>query len=94
MNELEEARQDINEIDEKMAELFVRRMEASARVLSYKRENGMPIFAPEREGQVIEAGLRRIENGAYKEYYRRFITLLMDISKDYQRTLLEEHRDI
>ncbi len=94
MNELELARQDINEIDERIAELFVRRMEASARVLSYKRDNGMPIFDPEREGQVIENGLRRIENGAYRGYYRQLIQLLMDISKDYQRTLLEEHREI
>ena len=94
MNQLEEARRDIDEIDEKMAELFVRRLEASARVLEYKRENSMPVFDPAREEQVIERGMGRMENGRFTEYYRRFIITLMDISKEYQHRRLEEHRNI
>lgn len=94
MNMLEEAREDIDEIDARMAELFVRRMEASSRVLEYKRKNGLPIFDPEREGAVIERGLERVSNSALKEHYRSFIVAVMDISKAYQRELLEENRDI
>lgn len=94
MNQLEEARRDINEIDRQMALLFVQRLEASSRVLEYKRRNSMPVFDPVREREVIEKGMQRMENGSYREYYRKFITTLMEISKEYQHKLLEEHRDI
>lgn len=89
MDKLEEARQDINEIDARMAELFVRRMEASARVLEYKREHDMPIFDAAREAAVIEKGLARVENGELAGYYREFITAVMGISKEYQQALLD-----
>ncbi|MEA4920004.1 MAG: chorismate mutase [Clostridiaceae bacterium] len=94
MNQLEKARKDINEIDDRMRELFARRLEASARVLEYKRGCGMPIFDPEREAQVIANGLGRIDNPLFAGYYKRFITCLMDISKDYQAAILKEDKNI
>jgi len=89
MNELEAARQDINEIDRQMAGLFVRRMAASERVLEYKRGHGLEIFDAARERQVIEQGLLRVEDEALRPYYRSFIKAVMDISKEYQHELLE-----
>lgn len=94
MNTLEKARKDINEIDDRMAELFVRRLEASARVLEYKKSCDMPIFDPEREAQVIANGLGRMKIPLFAGYYKRFITCLMDISKDYQSALLKEGKNI
>ena len=53
MTSLEEARKIINEVDAKMAELFVERMKAARIVAEYKKEHGLPVFNRERERQVM-----------------------------------------
>ena len=52
-NKLEEARKIINEVDEKMAELFVKRMRAAEMVYEHKKEFGLPILDEAREAAVI-----------------------------------------
>ena len=53
-NKLEKARKIINEVDAKMAELFVKRMRAAELVCEHKMEVGLPILDPKREQAVIE----------------------------------------
>lgn len=92
MDKLQEAREAINRVDNEMARLFVERMRAAAAVAEYKKENGLPILDASREAQVIERGVARIEDEDLKEYYVTFLKHLMDVSKSYQRTLLEGMR--
>ena len=60
-NKLEEARNIINEVDAKMAELFCLRMQASRLVAEHKQQHGLPIFdtldMAWREGKLTEATL-------------------------------------
>ncbi len=44
MADINKARQQINDIDAQMAELFCRRMDAVKRGWNYKKERGLPIF--------------------------------------------------
>lgn len=88
MNKLEEARNEINCVDEKMARLFERRMKAVADVAEYKIENGLQVFDASREAFVIEKNLKYIDDGALKSYYTDFIENTMRISKNYQRRLI------
>ena len=44
MSKLDEARKKINEIDQKMADLFAARMKAVEMVAEYKMERGLPIL--------------------------------------------------
>ena len=88
MNQLEQARIEINKIDEQMAVLFERRMQAAEQVAAYKKQQGLPIFDKAREQAVIEKNLSRIQNQAYCPYYQAFLQNLMDLSKEYQATLL------
>ena len=53
MNQLEQARIEINKIDEQMAVLFERRMQAAEQVAAYKKENGLPILDTGREREVL-----------------------------------------
>ncbi|MCI8336296.1 MAG: chorismate mutase [Peptococcaceae bacterium] len=87
MKELTETRNEINQIDKEMAELFCRRMDCAADVIAYKKANGLPIFDGAREQAVIEKNLSYIENKDYQGYYQDFITHLMGLSKSYQRKL-------
>ena len=47
--DLMECRKMINEIDDQMKELFLKRMEVVSNVALYKKENNMPIFDSKRE---------------------------------------------
>ncbi len=84
---LEEVRQEINQIDEIMAELFEKRMKAVEQVIGYKLQNNLPILDSSREQIVIAKNLAYIKNDSYKPYYEDFIKNTMEISKQYQRQL-------
>lgn len=85
MNELENARVIIDELDKKMLDLFEKRMETVVRVANYKKENNLPIFDEKREAAVIEKNLARLNNKDLETEYVNFIQKLMDVSKLYQR---------
>ncbi len=89
MNLLEEARLEINAVDQEMAKLFVRRMRAAEKVAAYKKNNGLPILDPMREAQVIENGAARVEDEALRGYYVQFLKNNMAISRAYQARMLE-----
>ena len=92
MDQLEQARRIINEVDEEMARLFVRRMEAAEMVAAYKKQNGLPILDAARESEVIRRGSMRVEDTVLREYYVNFIENNMKISRDYQHRLNEAMR--
>lgn len=54
MNKLEEARNVINSVDETMAQLFEKRMQAVEDVIAYKLEHDMQILDSSREQEVIQ----------------------------------------
>ena len=92
MDRLEKARKIINEVDEEMAKLFVRRMEAAEMVAAYKKDHGLPILDAAREEEVIRRGSGRVENDQLREYYVNFIRNNMAISRAYQHRLNEGMR--
>lgn len=89
MTELEEARSGINDIDNKMAALWEKRMNLVVQVADYKKKNGMQVFDSNREQQVIDRCVQEIKNLDLQPYYVRFLQSMMDISKSYQHKLLE-----
>ena len=88
MDLLSQAREIINAVDEEMAKLFVRRMQAAQMVAEYKKENGMPILDPVREEQVVQKNANRIADEEMRSYYIPFIRRNMEISRSYQEKLL------
>lgn len=88
MDELNEARREIDEIDAQLAALFQRRMRAVERVAAYKKAAGIPILDAGREAAVIEKNTARIEDGALKNYYESWQKDLMALSRQYQARML------
>ena len=78
-NKLEEARRLINEVDAKMAELFVKRMRASELVFEHKKEYGLPILDEKREEEVIKNNVSLIDDEVLKEYYIDYLKNLMSV---------------
>ncbi|MBE6551865.1 MAG: bifunctional chorismate mutase/prephenate dehydratase [Ruminococcaceae bacterium] len=87
---LETAREIIDSVDRKMAELFARRMEAVKLVAEHKAERGLPIFDEKREEQVIRknSAFLASESEAVRTAYLDFLRDTMGISKKYQEYLL------
>ncbi|MGD9910195.1 MAG: chorismate mutase [Candidatus Izemoplasmatales bacterium] len=81
-------RDQIDQIDEQMANLFVKRMEIVKEVAEYKMSQDLTVYDHTRELEVIEKNLARIEDPIYKEYYLEVITNLMKVSKEYQKYLI------
>ena len=92
MTELEKAREIISAVDTEMAALFEKRMQAAEMVAAYKKEKGLQIFDPVREAALLERSATLIQNDAYRSYYVTFLQQTMDISKAYQRRLMEGMR--
>ena len=88
MDQLQEARKIINEVDTQMAQLFVRRMEAARMVAEYKQAHGMPILDADREAEVIRMGASRVADDDLRTYYTDFIRDIMAISRQYQQKLI------
>ena len=83
-NKLEQARKIINEVDSKMAELFVMRMRAAELVFEHKKELGLPILDQKREDEVIERNSALVEDKVLKGYYIDYLKNVMSVSRSYQ----------
>ncbi len=92
MNELEQARKIINEVDLEMARLFEKRMDAVKLVTACKKANGIPIDDFGREAEILRRNAAYIENEEYKSYYVNFLKNNIKLSKDMQHKLLEGMR--
>ena len=88
MRELKDIRDDVNEIDKKMRELFIKRMKLSREIAEYKNAHGLAIYDPEREAKVIEKNAIELNDEALRSFYLSFLQSNMDISKAYQHMIL------
>ena len=85
---MDKFRKQINEIDQKMAELFEERMNCAKKIAEYKAEHALAIFDQARELEVINNNSKLIKNDDIREYYVDFLQNTMNISKRYQGRVL------
>ena len=91
--DLTKLREEINETDEQIVELFKKRMNIAADVAEYKKERGLPVLDAARERALLE----RISVMAGEEfggYARTLYHTMMDVSKAYQQTKLNPESSI
>ncbi len=92
MNLLEESREKIDSIDKEITRLFEERMHAVEGVIQYKKEKGLPIFDASREEAIIKKNAERLSDAKLEEYFKDFYQHMMDVSKNYQKKILEEEK--
>lgn len=92
MMTLEQAREEIDHADRETAALFERRMKAVEAVIAYKIANNLQIYDAAREAQVIEKNCKLIKDSSLIEYYKEFITAMIDISKKYQQNIVDRKK--
>ena len=88
MNDLDKRRETINEIDLKMAHLFKERMKEVKAIAQYKKKEGLSITDKEREEALIKKNSSYISDDEIKELYVDFIKKEIELSKEYQKTII------
>lgn len=92
MNELEQCRKEIDEIDKELINLFERRMDVAIRVANHKKENDLPIYNEERESKVIKKNVDNLKNKNYDLLARRFFLSVMELSRSLQESIIKKHK--
>lgn len=88
---LEDYREKIDTVDEKLVALFAERMELSRAIAEYKKENGLPVRDASREAEKLDRVAEQSPT-ELREYTRRLYALLFELSSDYQRELIGKER--
>ena len=92
MDALEQARQEIDAVDKRLAALFERRMAAVLAVAQYKKEHDLPIHDPAREAKVLEKAAAQIQNPDLRPYYLDHVRNRMELAKQYEAWALGRGR--
>ena len=92
MTALEEARASIDAIDTQIAQLFEARMREIEDVALYKQANGLPIEDVAREENASAEHAKHVTDPVIRSYYVDLQHSMLDISKAYQRQLLQGMR--
>ncbi len=85
--DLSEYRNKLDELDEKMLELFLERMDISGKIAGWKQENHVPVFDVRREKEK----LRTIEEKSPEdlaEYTSSLFSLIMELSRSQQNRII------
>lgn len=88
---LEEAREIINEVDNEMINLFIKRMAAVSMVAEYKLENNIDVLDSIREDAIKEKNLDLLANKVLEQYYLTFFDGVLTASKNYQSYLIKQY---
>lgn len=84
--EIEQLRNQIDQIDNQLVKLFVDRMEVSSKIADYKKETGLPIYVPAREREKLQQVAKQA--GSDMENYTRVLySMIFELSRSYQSKL-------
>ena len=81
--DINELRQQINDIDGDLVTLFTKRMEIAAQIADYKKEHNLPIYVPAREREILQEVAQKAGTDM-ANYTRVLYSLLFELSRSYQ----------
>lgn len=87
--DLEKIREQIDEIDAQILELFCRRMDVVKGVAEYKIENNMQVLRPEREKAILER-VKADAGEEYGDYAADLFENIMRVSRQMQQKMIDE----
>lgn len=81
--DINELREQIDDIDSELVRLFVKRMDVAAKIADYKKENHLPIYVPAREREKLQA-VAEIAGEDMANYTRVLYSMIFELSRSYQ----------
>lgn len=91
--DMQQLREQIDQIDLQITELFNTRMELSAKIAALKLCNNMPIFDPVREAQKIRS-VTSASDTEFAPYTEALFRQIMELSKAYQAELTQTANEV
>ena len=84
---LDELRNQINDIDDKIVELFVERMKVASEIAGAKAEKNLPVLDMRRENAVLQKIMEKAGE-EFELYANTLYRTMFDVSKSYQAGIL------
>ena len=81
--ELENLRNEIDQIDRELVKLFVQRMQISKQVADIKKNQNLPIYVPARERDILQK-VADLAGPNMANYTRVLYSMLFELSRSYQ----------
>ena len=81
--DIKDLREQIDQVDDALVQLFVKRMSLSAQVADFKRENNLPIYVPAREREILQEVAKKT-GPEMANYTRVLYSMLFELSRSYQ----------
>jgi len=81
--DLTELRTEIDKVDDELVRLFTKRMDISAQIADYKKENQLPIFVPAREREKL-SDVAQKAGPDMANYTRVLYSMLFELSRSHQ----------
>ena len=88
MNDLDNLRKKIDEIDDNIVKLLLERFAVVKNIADYKKEHGIEIFQKNRETEILKNIADKIDktkNQAYKKYILDIYETILQTSKSSQQ---------
>jgi len=82
--DLNELRNEIDQIDTKIVKLFTERMNVASQIADCKKANNMPIYVPARERAVLQSVAEKA-GPEMANYTRVLYSMLFELSRSYQQ---------
>ncbi len=90
---LENMRDQINQIDDKLVNLFAQRMDIAGEVAKFKADNNLPVLNRDREREVIER-MTSLGGDELAIYTKVLYNTLFDLSRSYQHSKIAGENDL
>ena len=90
---LDQMRQDIDNIDEKLTDLFKERMEKSLEIAKYKKDHKVPVFSDKREKEILHKVSEQIGE-PFDGYARLLFNTIFDASRSCQNNYMAKRSDL
>ena len=91
--DIQELRNQINAIDERLVKDFEARMKVALEIGKYKKENGLPVFDPARERAVLNKQTSAVDE-EMSTYVKLLYNTLFDLSRSYQQRYMNDDSPI
>ena len=85
--DLKELRNQIDDIDTQMCDLFAKRMQVVSDIARYKKENNMPVYHPSRARTVLQNVSKRL-GPQFEGYGRTLYRTIFDLSESMETRML------
>ena len=90
--DIQELRNQIDEIDNSLVNLFEKRMDISAEVARYKQLNNMPVYDPAREKEILDKLSSKVTKGRESSIVALY-SLLFELSRAEQERIMNQEAE-